>query len=443
MVSFYKPSTGKKAQTPRRTVTVDTWDMLGQGVCTQAQPVLFVEGALPGETVEVNVHKQQKRVAYGSVHRVIEKSDARRSPFCPVAKQCGGCQLQHVEAHQALSLRQQALTDYWHKQLGIAALPWAPPIVGNAQGYRRKARFAIDARNKNGLKLGYRQINGKDVMDIDACPILEPALSSLIVPLKTLLSAHGDQKNIGHVSVMAGDEVTAITLRMTKPATAAFEQALIQFAKDHQSNVQLQLSGGIKILHEAGPLTCETEPGLVIRPGPDDFIQVNKQVNQRMIQQAMAWLNPQPEEKIADWFSGLGNFSLSLAQRGAEVFAAEGVAQMVHRANENALLQSIDGIHWSHLDLSCADTSEDALQEGFHKILLDPSRDGAQVVCEALARHRVDTILYVSCNPSTLTRDARCLLASGYSIEKVGLVEMFPQTRHLEVMMLFTDKNNA
>lgn len=443
MVSFYKPSTVKKARSIRRTVTVDSWDMLGQGICTDEQPVLFVEGALPGETVEVTVHKQQKRVAHGSVHRIIKKSEARRQPLCPVAEQCGGCQLQHVDPQKALSFRQQALTEYWHKQLGVVDLPWAPPIVSEPHGYRRKARLAVDARHDKDFKLGYRKANGKEVMDIDACPILVPALSSLIAPLKRLLAAHSDRRYIGHVGVMAGDNVTAISLRMMRASTPAFEAALIGFAIKHQTNIQLELSDGIKELHQCAPLTCETEPGLFLRPEPDDFIQVNKSVNQRMIQNAMDWLNPLPAEKIADWFSGLGNFSLSLARRGAEVFAAEGVAQMVHRAKDNALNQSIDGIHWAHLDLGCADTAEQALQHGFQKILLDPSRDGAQVVCEALARHRVKAILYVSCNPSTLTRDARCLLASGYSIAKVGLVEMFPQTRHLEVMMLFTDKNNA
>ena len=177
-------------------------------------------------------------------------------------------------------------------------------------------------------------------------------------------------------------------------------------------------------------------------PGPNDFVQVNPLVNQKMIHQALAWLSPQPHERIADWFCGLGNFTLPIAKSGAEVQAVEGVAQMVQRAKENALAQGITNIDYLHLDLSDEKQVYEALAAGFDKVLIDPSREGALTVCHALAKAKPNTIVYVSCNPSTFSRDARVLLEQGYKMKKAGVIEMFPYTQHMEMMALFTRQEN-
>lgn len=443
MVSFYKPGKKSKPLAGTKTVYVHQWDMQGQGVCKDEKPVLFVDGALPGETVSVTVTQSQKNRAKASVKKVVDASASRVMPFCDKAKRCGGCQLQHVNADDALQWRQQAISSYWQKQLGVSTIPWQPPVKSTREAYRRKARLAVDVRNVKQPKIGYREASGNQVVDIDTCPVLVASLQSLILPLKQVLLPHPATRHLGHVSLLAGDNVASVALRFTRPPSQSLQDALKEFACNHGVNMQWEHNEKVVVLHEAAPLRVTTEGDLFLSPSPNDFVQVNKVVNQRMIEQAMAWLSPKPGERIADWFSGLGNFSLSLAKRGASVFAVEGVANMVERAKHNALKQGISSIDWAHRDLFDQQAIATGLRHGIDKVLIDPSREGALAVCEALAEYKVKSILYVSCNPSTLTRDIRCLLDAGYHMEKVGLIEMFPQTRHLEMMMLFTDNKNT
>jgi len=444
MVSIYKPAKKPKKQPSAKTVTIESMDMNGQGFCgqgasKQGSPVLFVDGALPGETVEVAVTQSQKRFSRGRVRKVLQASAERREPFCPLINTCGGCQLQHVDADAALNMRQQAMDSYWQKQLNVADIPWQPAITGERRGYRRKARLAVDARNDDKFIMGFRQEQGKNIVNVDQCPVLRDDLSALITPLKSVFAGLPGRRHIGHVTLTGGDNVNAVSVRMVKPANSAFKNALTEFAEQNQINVSIDGPDQHQRLYEVAPLVCHTEDGLGLTPSDDDFIQVNGEVNRKMVTQAMQWLNPQAGERIADWFSGLGNFSLSLATRGAQVQAVEGVAEMVQRARENASKQGVNNIDWLHLDLSDEKAVQTALAAGFDKVLIDPSREGAYAVCEALSQSGIKSILYVSCNPSTLTRDVQCLLSAGYAIEQVGLIEMFPYTRHLEVMMLLTD----
>ncbi|WP_414829836.1 23S rRNA (uracil(1939)-C(5))-methyltransferase RlmD [Alteromonas sp. H39] len=457
MVSFYKPGKSGKAGTNRhtsnqhvksqdrggqpaqsRSVTIDSWDWQGLGVSRQ-HPVTFVDGALPGETCDVRIVKQQKNVAYATAIKVTEPSALRRTPFCPIADKCGGCQLQHVHADEALALREQALDSLWKKQLGLNDIPWQPALTGNHPAYRRKARLAVDARDSNAVRIGFRERRGKQVVDVESCPVLVTALNDLLPELRDVLMGHEGIRHVGHVSLLRGDNCSQVTVKITRPISQTMRDALTAFGEKLKVNVQLEgKDGNFQMLHDEAPVTCETEPGLYIAPQANDFVQVNREVNQQMISQAMAWLEPKPEERIADWFSGLGNFSLSLARRGAHVQAVEGVSEMVQRARANARKQGVENIDWLHLDLTKPHVIKQALSTGFDKVLLDPSREGALEVCEALAGSRTKKILYVSCNPSTWTRDAKVLLDSGYKMDKVGVLEMFPYTRHLEVMALFT-----
>ena len=454
MVSFYKPGkTGsttrslKKSQqakkgmaqtVKRQSIKMDSWDWQGLGVSRQ-HPVIFADGALPGEICDVRIFKQQKNVAHATVSKIHEQSELRRSPFCPVADKCGGCQLQHISAQDALALRQQALSSLWEKQLGLADIPWQPALTGDHPAYRRKARLALDARDNNAARIGFREIRGKQVIDVESCPVLVPSLNALLPELRDVLKAHEGVRHIGHVSLLQGDNCSQVTIKTTRPVNQAMSEALAAFGKKHTVNVQLESGDNeFQALHHVAPVICETEPGLYITPQANDFVQVNREVNRKMIAQAMVWLDPQNDERIADWFSGLGNFSLSLAKRAARVQAVEGVSEMVQRAQIGAREQGIDNIDWQHLDLTKPHVIKRALGEGFDKVLLDPSREGALQVCEALADSDAKKILYVSCNPSTFTRDAKVLLASGYQMDKVGVLEMFPYTRHLEVMALFT-----
>lgn len=455
MVSFYKPgktagakhgvkkkekASGAPASLRRKTITIDSWDWQGQGVARQ-HPIVFAAEALPGETCEVRVIRQQKNVAHATVASVIVSSELRRKPFCPIADKCGGCQLQHIGAEDALSLRQQALDTLWKKQLGIREILWQPALTGTRPDYRRKARLAVDARDPHAIRIGFREAGAKNVVDVEQCPVLVPPLNALLPELRDVLSTHEGIRHVGHISLLHGDNVSQITVKITRDISSAMRGVLAEFGEAHNVNVQLELQNGVfKTLHQVTPIRCETDSGLYITPQANDFIQVNRDVNHQMIAQAMNWLEPKPAERIADWFSGLGNFSLSLAKRGADVQAVEGVSEMVQRAKQGAQDQGIDNIEWRHLDLTKPQVIKEALGAGFDKVLLDPSREGALQVCEALSGGQVKKILYVSCNPSTFTRDAKILLGAGYKMDKVGLLEMFPYTRHLEVMALFTQR---
>lgn len=441
MVSFYKPGKGKSAkrQAPARTeVSIDDWDWKGQGV-VRGNPVKFVSGALPGERCDVTITRTRRRVAEGHVSRVIEPSEARQAPFCPVAGQCGGCQLQHVDSDAALVWRQQAIDQLLIKAIGENTLNWQPAITGPKPAYRRKARLAIDARNPDNIAIGYRAKRDNRVVDIEHCPVLVPSLSSLIAPLKAELLRHNGIRHIGHIGLLAGDAVSQVTIKTMRALSGECKASLSAFARTHQVNMLIESSDGeIMTLHQHALLHCTVAGERHLAPGPNDFIQVNGAVNQRMIRQALAWLEIQQGETVADWFCGLGNFSLALADAGANVQAIEGVADMVQRAKATAQAQGINSIDWQHLDLTNYEAVKQSLAANIHKVLLDPSREGASVVCQALAEQPVERVLYVSCNPSTFSRDAATLTGSGYQMEKLSLIEMFPFTQHLEMMALFT-----
>lgn len=452
MVSFYKPgkkrqgtpaaSSRKRAKAARRTadtvVTIDNWDWQGQGV-VRAHPVLFVAGALPGEQCTVAGYREQKQVAHGTVKDVIAPVAARQTPFCPLADQCGGCQLQHVAADEALAWRQAALDTLWQKQFSLPVLPWQPAVTGPRPAYRRKARLAVDARDAQNTRIGFRQANGHDVVDVPSCPVLTPSLNALLPSLRDALCRHPGIRHVGHIALMQGDNHARVTIKVSRTMASEWLAAMAAWGRDHQVSVVLEDNqGALQTLHDQGALHCATEPGLSVTPGPNDFIQVNAGVNRKMVAQAMQWLNPAGGDRIADWFSGLGNFSLSLARRGARVQAVEGVPEMVQKAADNARRQGITDIDWQHQDLQQPDAVRKLLNAGLDKVLLDPSREGAATVCEVLANSDVSQILYISCNPSTFTRDAKMLLAGHYQLEKIGVLEMFPYTKHLEVMALFT-----
>ncbi|WP_334027811.1 23S rRNA (uracil(1939)-C(5))-methyltransferase RlmD [Alteromonas sp. P256] len=424
-----------QAQSP---LLIESLDWMGQGIA-RATPVHFVEGALPGETCDISVLHAKKNVVNAKATTITHPSPMRATPFCPVFDQCGGCQLQHIDAQNALTERDNALKSMMVRQLAMEDGVWQAPLAGNKPAYRRKARLALDARRTDKLKLGFRSQASSDIVDITSCPVLVDELSRLIAPLRAVLLRCESTRFIGHIGLLAGDNVCQVTIKHTKALSPELYSELTLFAKQERINVVLEnKKGRFNPLHFEAALTMSSFDEFTLSPAPNDFVQVNKSVNTQMIEQALSWLAPKPQERIADWFSGLGNFTLSIAKRGAIVQAVEGVAEMVQRAKENAQQQGVDNVEWLHLDLGNNKNVSDALDDGFDKVLLDPSREGALTVCQALVNAKPSTIVYVSCNPSTFTRDANVLIQGGYSMKKAGAVEMFPYTHHMEMMALFT-----
>ncbi|MBT3133717.1 23S rRNA (uracil(1939)-C(5))-methyltransferase RlmD [Alteromonas sp. ALT199] len=440
-----KASQGNKSQ-KSNTVTIEDIDWMGHGV-VRGNPMMFVDGALVGETCDIEVLTSKKKVINAKAINIHSPSNARQAPFCPVFDSCGGCQLQHIQPDAALKLRDNALKVMMERQLAMKADVWQAPLVGPRPQYRRKARLAIDARNPNQIKLGFREANSSNVVSVETCPILVDPLSNIIGPLRNALTGFETARHIGHVSLIAGDKISHLVIKHTKALEAELINAVNALVNEYSlanaEKIELKLEnkqGQIRSVGHGTDLVMSTINDCSISPSANDFIQINKVVNEKMINQAMNWLNPLPYELIADWFSGLGNFTLPIAKSGAIVQAVEGVSEMVRRAKDNAHRQGVENVQWLHLDLSDETNVEASLQQGFDKVLLDPSREGALTVCHALVKALPKTIVYVSCNPSTFSRDAKVLINGGYEMEKAGVAEMFPFTHHMEMMALFTRK---
>ncbi|MCG8498329.1 MAG: 23S rRNA (uracil(1939)-C(5))-methyltransferase RlmD [Enterobacterales bacterium] len=428
------------------TVTIEDLDWMGNGV-VRGNPMVFVEGALVGETCDIEVVSSKKKVINARATNIHSPSDERQAPFCPVFDVCGGCQLQHIKPDAALEQRDRALKVMMERHLAMKPHVWQAPLAGPRPQYRRKARLAIDARNPNQIKLGFREANSNNVINVETCPILVDPLSKLIGPLRDVLAGFESARHIGHISLIAGDNTSHLVIKHTKALEAELIDAVSELVNTSSSvgvyGIELKLEnkqGQIRSVGRGTDMVMNTVNGCSISPSANDFIQINKVVNEKMVNQAIGWLNPKPNERIADWFSGLGNFTLPIAKLGAKVQAVEGVAEMVRRAKDNAQQQGIENVEWLHLDLADKINVEASLQQGFDKVLLDPSREGALTVCHALVKALPKAIVYVSCNPSTFSRDAKVLIDGGYEMEKAGVAEMFPFTHHMEMMALFTRK---
>ena len=427
-------------------VTIEDLDWMGNGV-VRGNPMVFVEGALVGETCDIEVLSSKKKVINARATNIHSPSDERQAPFCPVFDICGGCQLQHIKPDSALEQRDRALKVMMERHLAMKPNVWQAPLAGPRPQYRRKARLAIDARNPNQIKLGFREANSNNVINVETCPILVDPLSKLIGPLRDVLAGFESARHIGHISLIAGDNTSHLVIKHTKALEAELIDAVSELVNTSSSvgvyGIELKLEnkqGQIRSVGRGTDMVMNTVNGCSISPSANDFIQINKVVNEKMVNQAIGWLNPKPNERIADWFSGLGNFTLPIAKLGAKVQAVEGVAEMVRRAKDNAQQQGIENVEWLHLDLADKTNVEASLQQDFDKVLLDPSREGALTVCHALVKALPKTIVYVSCNPSTFSRDAKVLIDGGYEMEKAGVAEMFPFTHHMEMMALFTRK---
>lgn len=438
---------GKSKKTPDNgesqkssTVTIEDLDWMGHGV-VRGNPMVFVEGALVGETCDIEVLSSKKKVINAKATYIHSASDERQAPFCPVFNECGGCQLQHINPDTALVQRDNALKVMMERQLAMKPNVWQAPLVGPRPQYRRKARLAIDARDPDHIKLGFREANSSKVVNVETCPILVDPLSHIIGPLRDTLTGFESARHIGHISLIAADNTSHLVIKHTKALESELVDTVGALAK--ACGIELKLEnkqGQIRSVDHGSAMVMHTVEGCSISPSANDFIQINKVVNEKMINQALRWLDLRADERIADWFSGLGNFTLPIAKSGAQVQAVEGVAEMVRRAQENAQQQGIDNVEWLHLDLADKANVEASLQQGFDKILLDPSREGALTVCHALVKALPKTIVYVSCNPSTFSRDAKVLIDGGYEMEKAGIAEMFPFTHHMEMMALFVRK---
>ncbi|WP_338592284.1 23S rRNA (uracil(1939)-C(5))-methyltransferase RlmD [Shewanella khirikhana] len=440
MAQFFKakPSNAKKLS-QKIALKVQRLDHLGAGISEYQGKVVFIPGALAGETVEVQLTDQKKNYAHARLIKVIEPSESRQAADCPWYGRCGGCDLQHLSLASQREYKSAALADILGRGLGEAVTITEAPIVAEGWHYRRRARLAtLLSKDNQRLSLGFREEASKAVVGIEHCAVLAKPLSDLIAPFSELLNRLKGKQRLGHLELLETERGIYAVLRITAALAQSDKKLLQAFADDKQIALLLQGNEGeLEFMSTDSALPAyQLSDDIELEFAPGNFIQVNGEVNQAMVTQAIDWLDIQPGERVLDLFCGVGNFSLPLAKRGAEVIGVEGVAEMVERARSNAAKNGLENVAFYCADLS-ADLAAEPWLGKIDKLLLDPARAGAYESLKWLKKMKPASVLYVSCNPASLGRDAALLKEAGYRLSRLGLVDMFPQTHHSEGMALF------
>ncbi|QKJ88462.1 23S rRNA (uracil(1939)-C(5))-methyltransferase RlmD [Paramixta manurensis] len=436
MAQFYS---AKRRVTTRQTITVtiDELDVFGQGVARHQGKALFVSGALPGEQAEVEIVEDKRQYARAKTRRLLNQSPERVTPLCPHFSVCGGCQQQH--ASQALQQRSKArwLAHLLSRETG-REVPIDEVLSDGAWQYRRRARLGLNYQAKSRrLQMGFRQAASAELVDITQCPILKPELNALLMPLRACLSELRAVRRLGHVELVQADNGPLLVLRHLDALHAEDRQKLERFS--HQHRVALFLAPDSETLEQVnGEMPFYQVDDLRLTFSPRDFIQVNEAVNQQMVAKALAWLDIQSDDRILDLFCGMGNFTLPLAKRAQNVVGVEGVTALVNKGAYNAGVNYLKNVAFFHANLEEDVTRQPWAAQGFTKVLLDPARAGAAGVMQHITKLAPHRVVYVSCNPTTLARDSQTLLAAGYQLERVAMLDMFPHTGHLESMVLFS-----
>ena len=427
---------------------IESLDHEARGIARQEGKTIFVDGALPGETVEYASFRKKPNYELAHLVNVMKSSNARIEPRCPHFGVCGGCAMQHMEPTAQVAAKQRVLEDsLWH--IGrVRPEQILPPIQGAPWGYRHRARFAVrKVDKKGGVLVGFHERRSSYIADMHSCAVLPPHVSALLLPLRELIGALSLAERLPQLEVSVGERCTALVFRILQPLTGNDQQLLREFAERHEVVVYLQPKGPDTVyrFHPLpGPRLSYTLPefDLELDFKPTDFTQVNHAVNRLLVRRALRLLDPQPGERIADLFCGLGNFTLPIARSGANVVGIEGSPLLVERGRESALANGLgERVDFGVANLfECTEESLAALG-CFDKMLIDPPREGAIEVVKALGGNGPGRIVYVSCNPATLARDAAVLVAvAGYRFVAAGAVNMFPHTAHVESIAVF-EKN--
>ena len=431
-------------------VKIESLDQEGRGVARIEGKVIFIEGALTGEVVSYSSYRKKPSFELAQVTHIHTTSSMRVQPKCKHFGVCGGCSMQHLDARAQVAVKQRILEDsLWH--IGkVKAEIILPPIYGQAWGYRERARISVKHVIKKGKTLvGFHEKRSSFVADMQSCEILAPKIAKLLPLLAELISGLSIRDRLPQIEVAVGEHVDALVLRVMEPPSGEDEAALRAFADKHNIQFWLQ-SGGPDTVVPFHPLNAPQlsyslpEFDITMPFAPSEFTQVNSALNRVMISRAIRLLNPQPGERIADFFCGLGNFTLPIARSGAQILGIEGSDALVARAQQNAATNGLTG-NTKFIAMNLFEMTEEAYAKlgYFDKILIDPPRDGALELVKALGcgnggENAPRRIVYVSCNPATLARDAQVLVHThGYTLKAAGVMNMFPHTSHVESIAVF------
>ncbi|MHB1951364.1 MAG: 23S rRNA (uracil(1939)-C(5))-methyltransferase RlmD [Acidiferrobacteraceae bacterium] len=408
---------------------------------------VFIHGSLPGETVRFRYRNRRRRYDTGVVTEILTPSADRVAPECPHFGQCGGCSLQHLRSSAQVAAKQAILFETLARIGGVVPEHVLSPVTGPEWHYRRRARLGARlVPKKGGVIVGFRERGSSFIAPLEGCRILDARVSDLIPAIRDVISRLSCPDRIPQVEVAAGDQSVVLVFRHVTPLTEADHHALAAFGTANGITVYLQ-PGGPESVHPlpseaAVSLEYQVEEGVRLHFAPTDFVQINAAVNAAMVARAIELLGVTHEDRIVDFFCGLGNFSLPLARRAQHVTGVEGSAPLVSRARENALTNQVGNVEFVCEDLyrPAAEVSAGTewWNQGFDKALLDPPRSGAMELLKRINADSIRRILYVSCYPGTLARDAEFLVnARGYRAVSAGILDLFPHTSHVESCVLF------
>ena len=425
---------------------IESLDHEANGVTRLGGKTIFVEGALPGETVEFTSFRRKPNYELAVAERIVRPSSQRVAPRCPHFGVCGGCSMQHLDPLAQVAAKQRVLEDnLWH-MARLRAEQLYPPLYGQPWGYRHRARLSVRyVPRKGGVLVGFHERRSSYVADITSCAILPPRVSDLLLPLRALVDGLSIRDRLPQIEVAVGARCLALVFRVLEPPMPADLVAFRNFAERHGVVVYLQPKGpdsAQRLWPENAPELSYLLPefGVEMHFKPTDFTQVNHSINTVMVRRAIGLLDPRPGERIADMFCGLGNFTLPIAARGASVIGVEGSAGLVRRGEAAASANRLgDRIRYGVANLFEMDAAKLAALGQFDKMLIDPPREGAIALVKALSDSGApERLVYVSCNPATLARDAAVLVhQKGYRLRGAGVINMFPQTSHVESIALF------
>jgi 23S rRNA (uracil1939-C5)-methyltransferase len=426
-------------------VTIESLDQEGRGVAHYDGKVIFIEGALTGEVVSYSSYRKKPAFEQAQVVKIFKTSSMRVQPKCKHFGVCGGCSMQHLDARAQVAVKQRILEDSLRHIGKVKPETILPAIYGEAWGYRERARISVKyVIKKSKMLVGFHEKRSSYVADMQSCEILAPKIAKLLPLLADLISGLSIRDKLPQIEVAVGEQVDALVLRVMETPTRADEDALRAFADAHHIQFWLQSKGPETIVPfhplDAPELSYSLPEFNITMPfAPSEFTQVNSALNRVMISRALRLLDPQPNERIADLFCGLGNFTLPIARSGAQVLGIEGSDALVKRAQQNAASNGLQG-NTEFMAMNLFEMTEEGFAKlgHFDKLLIDPPRDGAFELVKSLGGDNAPKrIVYVSCNPATLARDAAELVQRGYVLKSAGVMNMFPHTSHVESIAVF------
>ena len=436
MVLLYTPKKPLQSQqaTPMIADILDL-DYQGLGVAKINGKIWFVENALPEERVQIRVIEEKRQYGQATTQKILQRSTQRQTPHCDYYRHCGGCQSQHIPLELQRHTKQKALFQRLSK-LQHEAIEFMPMIKGQAWHYRRRIRLSLMINPTNGgLDIGFRHKGSARIVNIEHCEVAEQALNKMLPKLTALLRKISCPKRLGHLELVVADNGVAVLLRHTQNLPEIDRTLLLHFAV--QQHIGLFLQDDNKIEQIYGEAPYYEIDGLKLQFDIRDFIQINADLNRRMVATALDWLELKATDHLLDLFCGMGNFTLPLSKRVKSAVGIEGVLPMVEKARANAERNGCMNVQFYRTDLDQPFEKQPWAIQPFNKILLDPPRSGAAFALSALVKLKAEKVLYVSCNPATLVRDAHSLLEAGYRIRKSAVIDMFPNTGHLESITLF------